>query len=312
MSTQLKSNARDPGKAGPDLSNPPAFDEAGIWVRSDGRQLKISTGADPEADRLNVHPAAENGEESAPATGEHSPTPVRQGGDIGGFSQNSRRRLRDRLHSMEREEPGLFVTLTYHEHLPTPEEAKADLDAFGKWVLRHFPGASITWKLEPQKRGWPHFHCIITGVEYIPIQKMAAAWHRITEEGSYQHRDAGVDVEPMVNENGKLQAYMADYMEETYEGWPSIMGHRTENIEAAAEWADYTGRWWGVIGRDNFPWAAYDDAPVYLNRSEAQFLIRELLDEWESDLPEGVIPPTLTVNARGDPTEMLDDLLDRL
>jgi len=307
MSTQLKSDARDPS-----LDEKQAFDEAGIWIRSEGRQLKISTGEDPEADDLDVHPDHEEGWATDEADGEESPTPTRERGDIGGFSEDSRRRLCDRLHSMKRAADGLFITLTYHEHLPTPEEAKEDLDAFGKWVLRHFPATSITWKLEPQDRGWPHFHCIITGVEYIPIQKMAAAWHRITDDGSWQHRESGVDVEPMVNENGKLQAYMADYMEETYDGWPSIMGEGTENIKAAVDWAQYTGRWWGVIGRQNFPWAEYDEAPVYLNRSEAQFLIRELLDEWETDIPDGVIPPSLTINTRGDPSDVLEDLLDRL
>ena len=312
MPTQLNSEAGDPARPAQEPSNRPAFDEAGIWVRSDGRQLKISTGADPEADELDVHPEhIEKADTSAPATGEHSTPPRRSEGDITGFSEDARRRLRDRLHSMRRDEPGLFVTLTYHEHLPTTEEAHADMDDFGRWVLRHFPGASITWKLEPQDRGWPHFHCLITGVEYIPVQRMAAAWHRITDEDSQEHRQSGVDVEPMVNEDGKLQAYFAKYMAETYDGWPEIYGHRTENIEAAYDWADHTGRWWGVIGRDNFPWANWDDAPVYLNRAEAQRLIGELLEEWGTDLPDGVIPPTLTINTRGDPTDRLDELLTR-
>ena len=286
------------------------MDDAGVWMRPEGRQLVIATGRDPETDPPPSDDAKEGSD--APAYGEHSTPPTRHRGDISGFSEAARRRLRDRLHSMRRDAPALFITLTYHEHLPTPDEAHADLDAMGKWILRRYPHASVTWKMEPQKRGWPHFHMIVTGVDYIPIQKLSKAWHRITDETSVQHLQSGVDVEPMVNQNGKLQSYLAKYLAKTYDGWPSIYGHRTDNIEAAYEWADHTGRWWGVIGRDAFPWADWDEDFFHLSGGEAQYLIRTLLDEWEAEIPDGVIPPTLTVNTRGDPASRLSDLVDRL
>lgn len=285
----------------------PGLDEAHIRLRPNGRQLAIDAGWTDDPDDLDIHPDHEGEGEPTTAT-----TPDREAGDITGFSADARRRLRDRLHSMRRDADGLFVTLTYHEHLPFPSEVKDDLDAFGKWVRRHFAGVSLVWKLEPQPgRGWPHFHCIITGVDFIPVQKLASAWHGITGEGSPQHSESGVDLIPMVNEDGKLQGYLAGYMEEEYDRWPEIECG-PENAEAARRWREYTGRWWGVIGRDNFPWAEWEEAAVYLAQSEAEYLIRELLDEWDVDIPSGVIPPSLTINTRGDPHDRLDDLMARL
>lgn len=304
---KLGTKTLDP--SGPRLCDSPTMDDAGVWMRPEGRQLVISTGRTPEKEEEE----GDDPERGDPPDMEEKATPpARERGDITGFSEDARRRLRDRLHAMKRDASGLFVTLTYHEHLPTPEEAHEDLDNFGRWVQRHFPGTCIVWKKEPQDRGWPHFHMLITGVEYIPVQRMAGAWHSITEETSIQHRKSGVDVEPMVNEDGKLQNYFAKYMAECYDGWPAIMGHRMENAVAAKAWSDRTGRWWGVIGRDNFPWADWDIQPRRLTRPQARKLIGLLLDEWGTDLPEGVIPRTLTVNCRGDPADRLPKLLSRL
>ncbi|MCS4146326.1 hypothetical protein GGP53_003299 [Salinibacter ruber] len=96
---------------------------------------------------------------------------------------------------------------------------------------------------------------------------------------------------------------MAEYMEETYDEWP--------DAEKDGPWAE-TGRWWGCLSRKQLPYAEWEDAPVYLNESEAIQIISELVDEWGLDLPDGVIPPSLTINTRGDPKAYLDDLMDRL
>jgi hypothetical protein len=216
------------------------------------------------------------------------------------------RRLKKLLHGVRREASGVFLTFTHHELFPTPSELKDELDLMGKWLRRRYPSCSIVWKLEPQERGSPHIHAMVFGPEFIPIGPLSEAWHRISGETSDKHRKSGVDVEPMVNQDGKLQAYLAKYMSDQYDVWPCL-----DEDHVPDEWAS-PGRWWGVIGREDLPTEPWDEAPVYLDRSEAQFLIRELLDEWEADVPDGVIPPTLTINTRGDPTDVLDDLLSRL
>lgn len=269
----------------------PALDEPGIMVRPDGRQIYLTRGGRPEADRDDT-PTEEVEDDDAP-----EPT---KRGTITGFSEDSRRRLRRKVHSLERTSNALFVTLTWHEELPTPERAKTALDTFWKRLRRSFPGISCIWKMEPQERGFPHFHLLIYGVQYIRAGWISQLWHEVTAETSEKHQKSGVDVE-WVRDDGKLQAYLAEYFAETYQEWP----------EAGGEAWRETGRWWGVRDRKNLPRAAWADWTVYLDESEAAWLIAELLDEWDVDTG-GALPPSLTINTRGDPTERIERLLDRL
>lgn len=277
------------------LTDRPALDEAHIRLRKQGRELVIDVGksANDHEDRpQTTNPGSEEG---APAVSDQT---------IPGFSENARRRLRKRIHSMDRRAEGIFLTLTYHETRPTPEECKRHLDRFWKRVRRQFSGVSAIWKMEPQERGVPHFHLMVYGVQFIPIEWLSAVWHDVTEETSGEHRASGVDLERFVNEDGKLQAYMGKYMAETYDRWPGA--------EEGDPWAE-TGRWWGCLGREYLPWADWDNEAVYIDPEEAKYLIRTLLDEWGVDIPDGVVPNSLSICTRGDPAERLDALLeDRL
>jgi len=223
-------------------------------------------------------------------------------GKVGGYSESARRRNREFLHAIDRSADGLFVTLTYQNHLPTPDEAKRDLDVFWKRINRSFGGLSAVWKLEPQDRGYPHFHLLMFGTDYIDAQWLSSTWHDVTAETSAQHEKAGVDVEGHINVDGKIQAYMAKYMAETYDSWPD---------EAGEEWKEM-GRWWGALGRDHLPIAEWADWQVHLNQADAVQLINDLLDEWGVDIPDGITPPSLLVNCHGTPADRLDRLLARL
>jgi hypothetical protein len=216
--------------------------------------------------------------------------------EITGFSERSRRRLRKLLHSLDREADSLFLSLTWHEVLPTPDEAKAALDRFWKRMRRVFPGASAVWKMEPQERGYPHFHLMVYGIRWINPQTVSRLWHACTEETSEQHRKSGVDVE-WVRGDEKLQSYLAKYFSKTDEGWPEAAGK---------EW-EQPGRFWGKLERKNLPYAAWADWTVQLDPHQAAHLIRRTLDEWGVELD--VLPPSLTINTRGDPSAVLDELV---
>ena len=211
-------------------------------------------------------------------------TPTREPGDIS-FSASSRRRIRDRLHSMDRDAEGLFLTLTYHETDPHPRVAKAHLDVFWKRLRRRFPEISSIWKMEPQERGTVHFHLIVYGVDYVPVQWLSEQWHAVTGERSEQHEKSGVDLEPRVNENGKVQAYMAKYMAKE---------------ECGEQWEN-PGRFWGCLSREFLPWGQWAEGSIDLTEAEALRLISDLIDRWGVDLPEGVIPRSLTVYTVGSP-----------
>ncbi|MCS4123141.1 rolling circle replication-associated protein [Salinibacter ruber] len=292
---------KDRGPASSFLTRP-ALDEAHIRMRPEGRQLVIDRGSRSE----EVNSEDRDRSLAEAMGGETIRDPVAES-VISGFSEDSRRRLRGRLHALRRDASGLFLTLTYQHRDPTPDGAKQDLDTFWKRIRRRFPGASAVWKMEPhtedENRGVPHFHLMVFGVQFIPVQWLSKIWHDVTGERDYAHRKSCVDLEPFVNEDGKLQSYMTEYMEETYDEWP--------DAEKDGPWAE-TGRWWGCLSRKQLPYAEWEDAPIYLNESEAIQIISELVDEWDLDLPDGVIPPSLTINTRGDPKAYLDDLMDRL
>jgi hypothetical protein len=300
--------AEAPDAGGPDFDRP-TTDRPVIRARNGGRQILISTGPDlsGDTDLPDVQQGddqAGEGDQSAPANGQTPPTR----GRIDGFSADSRRRLRERLHAIRRDAKGVFLTLTYHQTRPSPDRAKRDLDVFWKRLREryggeHVGGISAVWKMEPQKRGAPHFHLIVYGIDFIPAQEVSRIWHDVTAEESSQHAQSGVDVESAVNEDGKLQTYLAKYMAETYEGWPGA--------EPGDPWANM-GRWWGSLGREHLPVAEWEPEGVALHQREAQKLIRELLDEWDVDIPDGVIPPSLLINCRGDAGQRLLRLLDRL
>lgn len=236
----------------------------GVYVRPEGRQLEISVGYT------------------------HNPTPESDPPDrekITGFSDRSRKRLRQWVHAIGRDERALFLSLTYHETDPSPAEAKEDLDAFCKRLRRAYPEAAIIWKMEPQDRAVIHFHLLVYNVPYLPAQKWCQAWHDCTDETSRHHRKAGVDIEKEVNsDDWKLHNYLAKYFDK-----------EVENV-----W-EYPGRWWGIVGRDDLPTVGWRKL-CRMESKEAQALIFKVLEEWDMDVEDKRIP-SLLVNTRGDPLQ---------
>jgi hypothetical protein len=113
-----------------------------------------------------------------------------------------------------------------------------------------------------------------------------------------------VDVERAVHtDDGKLQSYLAKYMSKETTTWP------TDQLpgDVADTW-EHPGRYWGVFNRRALPVAAWADWAVYLDHADAAMMIADLLEQWGIDL-DGVIPPSLTVNTRGDPERMLESLV---
>jgi hypothetical protein len=276
-------------------------------VREDGRQILIDRGVDPATGDRGENESTGGGEEEEGEANpdgradDGGPSPAKRG-KIADFSPGARRRLREIVHAIDRDADILFLTLTWHEEMPSPEEAKRALDRFSKRFGRAFPGGSFIWKLEPQERGVPHFHLFVYNVSWVDPQAISRLWHDCTSEASSQHRKSGVDVE-WVRDDGKMLAYLAKYMSK-------VGSFDFGDDQQTWEWP---GRFWGVRHRDNLPVVPWSDWQVQIYPSEAARLISELLDEWGVDgIPDGVIPPTLMVNTRGDPLERLDTLLDRL
>lgn len=169
-------------------------------------------------------------------------------GNVKGFSANSRRRLMYMIGAIRKDSklPN-FVTLTYPCEFPTVERAKRDLKVFSQRMQRKFPQAGAIWKLEPQERGAPHYHCLVWGCEVGELLPWVVQnWYQIAGNGDINHllfhlgglRDSEPCVQPVRSFRG-VWSYAAKYLGKTFE---------------VAEWGDkWTGRFWGVIGKENIP-----------------------------------------------------------
>lgn len=173
---------------------------------------------------------------AAPAVKDH------KRGVVKGFSKRSRVRMRQKIAMLRRSENPKLITLTYPSEYPAARASKRDLDVFEKRFRRRFIKAGMVWKLEPQKRGAPHFHIMVWGVNKIPLEFLrlwvSKAWYDVVGSGDERHLKAGTRVEDIRSRHGAM-AYVAKYL-----------GKEVD----AADWHE-PGRFWGVIGAENLPWA---------------------------------------------------------
>jgi len=138
--------------------------------------------------------------------------------------------------------PPSFVTLTYHDHFPSPRASKKHLKAFLERVKYSFPEVWGMWKLEPQKRGAPHFHLMLFGPAP-DAEWVARVWHRLAGAGSPQHLawhlgQLGSGNRPCVERAKswtRVNLYMSKYFSKPIGG---------------EEWAEF-GRAWGQVAKLN-------------------------------------------------------------
>lgn len=167
-------------------------------------------------------------------------------GKVQSFTVASRRRMRYLLATVERAALPVMVTLTYPSEFPAEGKVwKNDLRKWWQRLKRRVPGVGAIWKLEPQKRGAPHFHLLVWGLAKIPIQAMrnyiAKSWYEVVGSGDEKHLRAGTGVEVIRDWRG-VRNYASKYIgklvdEHDIEGW------------------DEPGRFWGVKSSDCIPWA---------------------------------------------------------
>lgn len=160
-------------------------------------------------------------------------------GKVEGFSYASRRRMIDMLNSLNREQSGLpiFLTLTYPNDWPgSPREWKKHLDTWLKRLRRTHPSVWGLWKLEPQRRGAPHYHLLLWGVEHVSKEWLSLSWYEVVGSGDLKHLLAGTRVESVRMWNG-VKRYASKYLAKRLEDLPE-------------QWREGVGRWWGVVNRN--------------------------------------------------------------
>lgn len=163
-------------------------------------------------------------------------------GKIAGFSAKSRNRLMRTLASVKRDNLPLFVTLTFPAQYPVILKAKRDLDNFIKRMARKYPTVAGVWKLEPQKRGAPHFHLLVWGIDYQGLLSFVPqAWFEIVGSGDPNH---------LAWHKGELGNSPCVQQIESQRGvfWYASK-YMSKEVGAEFNW----GRWWGVFFRDRLP-----------------------------------------------------------
>ena len=130
----------------------------------------------------------------------------------------------------------LFVTLTYPGQYPGQWSTwKRQLDNWLHRLKRRLPKAAGVWKLEPQRRGAPHFHLYVVGCPFIAREWLSNSWYQTVRSGDERHLKAGTQVQLVRSHRGVL-SYAAKYT--------------AKHQELPSDWQDGVGRWWGVFNRD--------------------------------------------------------------
>ena len=168
-------------------------------------------------------------------------------GKIKGFSFASRRRMMYTLARVRRDaELPCFVTLTYPNIFPSPLESKKHLDIFIRRLKRAYPHCGFIWKLEPQKRGAPHYHLLVWGCDEVSLTDFVpVAWHDVAGDGDNLHlmfhrgELGNKHCVSKVQNHQHMMKYASKYLGKTFEvaGWGEV----------------YPGRFWAVVQKENIP-----------------------------------------------------------
>lgn len=171
-------------------------------------------------------------------------------GIVKGFSSASRRRMLYTMGKIFRANNPLMITLTYPGEFSLDGRVwKNDLRKWFQRLKRRFPSVGLVWKLEPQKRGAPHFHILAWGLEKVLLVNLRSyvskSWYEVVGSGDIRHLKAGTQVQ-MIRSNRGFMAYASKYIGKMGDG---------------VQW-EQPGRYWGIKGAEFIPWADLCTLPL--------------------------------------------------
>lgn len=187
-------------------------------------------------------------------------------GVVKGFSRGSRRRLMSRIASVRRKAKlPVFVTLTYPKSFPEPKQSKKHLKEFIRRMKKAFPMAGIIWKLEPQKRGAPHYHLLVWGSSEKNLRAwVPTSWFEIAGGGDNLH---------LLWHEGKLKNKHCVNAVYSFKGvWAYASKYLGKTFEVAGWDSKAVGRFWAVVNPDNIPFGEVQT--LELSRGEAVQVMR--------------------------------------
>lgn len=181
-------------------------------------------------------------------------------GVITGFSAESRKRMIETCAQVDLEGlQALFLTLTFPDMAPSPAAAHRPLENFWRAFYRQAPGSSALWRMELQKRGAPHFHLLIFHLEFFPADRIRELWERACEYAGPPHLH--IRCETMRSKRGAMY-YVSKYLAKLPERGATPEQLSLSDVAYSGRNDPSTGRWWGILGRKNFPWATRYEAKI--------------------------------------------------
>jgi len=180
-------------------------------------------------------------------------------GKIKNFSRASRNRLMMKMSKLNRNKTPYFLTLTYPSSWPSVRETKIHLSSFIKRLKRRYgDDLGYIWKLEFQKRGAPHYHLFLWGINDYGSELMswiADSWAEVCKMDDENHVKAGTSIQKIRTWKG-VRSYSAKYFGKIDEN------EREKGI----------GRVWGIGG--NVPFS--DVVRMEIDARQRHILLRYL------------------------------------
>ena len=194
-------------------------------------------------------------------------------GEVVGFSRASRKRMIELLCSVSNLRDVFLLTLTYPGSWQPPAQPtematespehglvveKGHLDAFIKRLKRRWPHVAYIWRLEPQKRGAPHYHLLVWNVPVGRkklIRWLTVAWGMIAHSEDQYRGEYATRVDKVHNWRH------ANYYVSKYVG---KVADEPDNLR----W----GRRWGYGGK-----ITVASATIEINNLSDSNIIRQLL-----------------------------------
>lgn len=170
-----------------------------------------------------------------------------------GFSRSSRRRLMQKLAMLDQKARPYFVTLTYPKEFPLEStQWKRHFDNWCKRLHRRYSSAGLIWRLEPQRRGAPHFHCLVYGADCSRLEFRSwclSSWAQVVDSGDPLHQKYGADVREC-NNSRQVRSYVGKYLAKVQQ--PTSQVNEDGECVQTVNWGA-VGRWWGVRYGENLP-----------------------------------------------------------
>jgi hypothetical protein len=173
-------------------------------------------------------------------------------GKIKGFSFSSQRAVLALVNSVDQGacQAGdfAFMSLTYARDTPTARASKRDLDTFIKRFDRKFGQFWLIWKLEPQKRGAPHYHLLVHLNGRLSASELcswtAQAWFEIAGAGNPHHLKFHL---------GQLGNRPCVETVRDFQGVSRYAGKYLGKVSMGDEEWQHPGRFWGERRHDLAP-----------------------------------------------------------